>query len=63
MLSFGVSIGESCDVSLEKLHEMELFLSSFVDDFPYHERYNWYARINGPLSILRLSFSNCNVYT
>jgi len=39
MLSFGISIGESRDISLEKLHKMELLLSNFVDDFPYHERY------------------------
>jgi hypothetical protein len=39
MLTFGISIGESRDITLEKLHEMELLLSSFVDDFPYHERY------------------------
>jgi hypothetical protein len=39
MLAFGISIGESRDISSNKINEMELLLSSFVDSFPYHERY------------------------
>ncbi|CAF1100809.1 unnamed protein product [Adineta steineri] len=38
-LAFGISIGESSSISLEKVEEMELLLKSFVDDFPYNKRY------------------------
>ncbi|CAF3899698.1 unnamed protein product [Adineta steineri] len=38
-LAFGISIGESFSISLEKVEEMELLLKSFVDDFPYNKRY------------------------
>lgn len=38
-LAFGVSIGESSSISIERLEEMDLLLGSFVDDFPYNERY------------------------
>jgi hypothetical protein len=38
-LAFGISIGESRDISLDKLQEMKFLLNSFVDDFPYHNRY------------------------
>lgn len=39
MLAFGISIGESRNISMEKIDEMELLLSTFVDNFPYPERY------------------------
>lgn len=39
MLAFGIYIGESSNISSENIKEMELLLSSFVDNFPYHERY------------------------
>jgi hypothetical protein len=39
MLAFGVTIGESCNISSEKINEMEFLLSTFVDNFPYHERH------------------------
>jgi hypothetical protein len=38
-LAFGIAIGESSSISMEKLEEMDLLLNSFVDDFPYPERY------------------------
>jgi hypothetical protein len=38
-LAFGISIGESSHISTEKVEEMDLLLASFVDDFPYNERY------------------------
>ena len=38
-LAFGIHIGESSEISSEKLGEMEILLSSFVDDFPYNERH------------------------
>ncbi|CAF1448407.1 unnamed protein product, partial [Rotaria sordida] len=38
-LAFGISIGESSNISSEKLEEMNSLLTSFVDNFPYHERY------------------------
>ncbi|CAF2233614.1 unnamed protein product [Rotaria magnacalcarata] len=39
MLAFGTTIGESRNISSKHLNDMELLLSSFVDNFPYHERY------------------------
>ncbi|CAF4028969.1 unnamed protein product [Rotaria sp. Silwood1] len=39
MLAFGITIGESRNISSKNLNDMELLLSSFVDNFPYHERY------------------------
>jgi hypothetical protein len=39
MLAFGITIGESCNISSKNMHDMELLSSSFVDNFPYHERY------------------------
>ncbi|CAF3612403.1 unnamed protein product [Rotaria socialis] len=38
-LAFGISIGESSNISMTMLDEMNLLLTSFVDEFPYHERY------------------------
>jgi hypothetical protein len=38
-LVFGISIGESSSISMERVEEMDLLLTSFVDDFPYNERY------------------------
>lgn len=38
-LAFGISIGESYSISTQELEEMESLLNSFVDDFPYPERY------------------------
>jgi len=38
-LAFGVAIGESSSISMEELEEMDLLLKSFVDEFPYPERY------------------------
>ena len=38
-LAFGIHIGESSSLSPEKIEDMEMLLSSFVDDFPYNERY------------------------
>ncbi|CAF1502434.1 unnamed protein product, partial [Adineta ricciae] len=38
-LVFGITIGESSEISPEKLEEMDLLLASFVDEFPYNERY------------------------
>jgi hypothetical protein len=38
-LAFGVSIGETSTITSEKVDEMEILLSSFVDDFPYNQRY------------------------
>ena len=38
-LAFGITIGESSEISPEKLEEMDILLASFVDDFPYNERY------------------------
>ncbi|CAF3901686.1 unnamed protein product [Rotaria sordida] len=37
--TFGICIGESRNISPENINEMELLLSSFVDNFPYPERY------------------------
>lgn len=39
MLAFGIAIGESHEISLENICDMETLLGSFVDTFPYHERY------------------------
>lgn len=38
-LAFGIHIGESSNISFEKLDEMQTLLSSFVDDFPYNQRH------------------------
>ena len=38
-LAFGIHIGESSSISQQQLSDMDVLLSSFVDDFPYHERY------------------------
>lgn len=38
-LAIGITIGESSAISSSKLEEMEILLNSFVDDFPYNERY------------------------
>ena len=39
MLVFGITIGESRNISLKSINDMEFLLSSFADNFPYHERY------------------------
>lgn len=39
MLAFGVSIGESNNISSNNLNDMQVLLSSFVDNFPYPEHY------------------------
>ena len=38
-LAFGITIGESSDIIEGKVKEMEMLLDSFVDEFPYHQRY------------------------
>jgi hypothetical protein len=38
-LAFGIHIGELSEISSKKLDEMEVLLSSFVDDFPYSDRH------------------------
>ena len=39
MLAFGITIGESRNISSKAINDMEILLSSFVDNFPYPERY------------------------
>ena len=38
-LAFGIAIGESSNISEKKIEDMETLLDSFVDEFPYHQRY------------------------
>lgn len=38
-LAFGITIGESSNIVEGKVEEMEMLLDSFVDEFPYHQRY------------------------
>ncbi|CAF1353914.1 unnamed protein product, partial [Rotaria sp. Silwood1] len=39
MLAFGITIGESSNISSKNINDMQMLLSSFVDNFPYPERY------------------------
>lgn len=39
MLAFGATIGESSNISSKNRNDMDILLSSFVDNFPYPERY------------------------
>lgn len=39
MLAYGVTIGESSNITSKDLSDMQVLLSSFVDNFPYPERY------------------------
>lgn len=38
-LAFGIHIGESSALSADEIEDMDTLLNSFVDDFPYEQRY------------------------
>mgnify|MGYP006892812122 FL=1 len=38
-LAFGIATGESSEISMQDLEEMDFLLNSFVDEFPYPERF------------------------
>ena len=39
MMAFGITTGESHNISSKAIDDMEILLTSFVDNFPYPERY------------------------
>ena len=39
MLAFGITIGESYNISSKAVDDMEILLTSFIDNFPYPERF------------------------